>query len=331
MASKYLSKIQIGKETVAGTAVAATAVWRGLGAMQDNRNIKVVDENVGYLPTLNRTYTERLLAAITFEQTEATFEQLPYLLNAGVKGVAGVQDGAGTGYVYTYPVSLTSANTPYTYTIEAGDGTQAEEMEYAFVKKLRLSWQAGQGLMMAADWVGRQVSLCSFTGALTIPSVEEIVKAKLYLDDSGGTIGTTQKTSTFLKMDMELETGFVERFTGDGQLYYTAHRMTKPKATMKIMFEHDAAALAAKVDWRAETTQLLKILFEGSALGTGATYTYKSLVLLMSGVWTSFNKLGEDDGNSVVEGTLEMAESIADTAEVDAMNLIVVNELSALP
>lgn len=330
MGSKYLSRIQIGKESTAGTAVAATTYWRGIGALQDERNVRFVPEDVGYLAGVDRTYTEKLLGAIGFEQTEATFEQIGYLLNAGVVGVAGVQDGAGSGYVYTHPISNTAAATPYTYTIEAGDGQQAEEMEYSFVKAIRLTGQTGQALMMAGDWVGRQVANTTFTGSLSLPSVEEIImsKGKIYYDASGGTIGSTQKTGTLLKIAFELKTGFVERFTGDGYLYFSAHRMTRPEATLKVTFEHDAMGVLMKTDWRAESTKLIRLLWQGSALGTAGTYTYKTLQLDLAGKWLNVNKLGEDDGNSVVEGTFQMAYSSADAL---LGQFLVVNELSALP
>jgi len=118
---KALRKIQLGDESPAGTAVAASTIWRGLGAIEDQREVVFAEEDVGVLPGVDRTYTPKLLAALAMEETEATFEQLPYILEAGVKSVSGVKDGDGSGYAYTFAFPTTAANTPLTYTIEMGD------------------------------------------------------------------------------------------------------------------------------------------------------------------------------------------------------------------
>ncbi len=129
----------IGKETVNGTAVPTTALWRGVGAIEDQREVEFVEEDVGYLSGTDRTMTPKLLAGIEFEETPATFEQLPYVLNAGIEGVAGVKDGSGTGYIYTYTYPTTALKTPYSYTIESGDLYAVEEMEYGLVEEFELS------------------------------------------------------------------------------------------------------------------------------------------------------------------------------------------------
>lgn len=47
---KRLSYIQLGKESTAGTAVAATAIWRGMGsALSDDREIVQVEELIAIM------------------------------------------------------------------------------------------------------------------------------------------------------------------------------------------------------------------------------------------------------------------------------------------
>jgi len=153
------------REANAGTAVASTTIWRGLGVLDDKREIKFPDENVGIIGGTDRSYVSQLAGAISFESVEATFEQLPHILEAGVKLVGtGVADGAGSGKIYAYPFPTTALNTIKTYTIEGGDNQQAEEMEYAFVDSFKLSGNPGEALMMDAQWIGRQVTNTTFTG-----------------------------------------------------------------------------------------------------------------------------------------------------------------------
>jgi len=76
-----LGKLQLGRETTPGTSVAATTVWRGAASfIEDQRLVKIVEEMVGILGGTNRSYIPELLAGVKLSETEATFEQFPYLL-----------------------------------------------------------------------------------------------------------------------------------------------------------------------------------------------------------------------------------------------------------
>ena len=281
---------------------------------------------------VDRTYVPKLGAQIAFEETEATFEQILYLLLAGVDGsVSGVQDGAGSDYVYTFPFATTAQNSPKTYTIESGDDQAVEEMEYAFVTEFALNGAVEEALKMNATWVGRQVSTSSFTGGLSIPSVEEILfsKGKLYIDDSGGTIGTTQKSNTLISASLSVKTGFQVVRAADGQLYFSTVKQIAPEITLEITFEHDGTATAEKAKWRSEDTRLTRLLFEGSTVSTpGTSYSKKTLIIDLAGRWEKFGVLGEQDGDDIVTGTLR-----ARYSSTDALfgQFVVVNELSSVP
>lgn len=332
MGIKALRKIQLGLESVSGTPVAATELFRGIGTLEDKGPVEIVeDEDIGIIGGDDRSMRPMLLGGISMEDTPATFEQLCYLLAAGVKDVvAGVQDGAGSGYVYAYPFPTTAKNDVKSYTIEGGDDQEVEEMEYAHVESFALTGKPGEALIMSSEWIGRQVIVSSFTGSIAVPAVEEILfsKAKLYIDAVGGTIGSTLKSSTFLGMDLNVVTGWKPVFTADGQLYFTNIEMSKPEISLDITFEHDAIGAAAKVDWRAETPRLIRVIIEGSALGTaGTTYTYKTLILDFAAKITSVTKLGEADGNDIL--TVSFVPKYNSTGALFAQ-IVVVNELTSL-
>ena len=166
MGARQLRKLQWGKETTPGTAVAATFLWRGSGTLKDERDVKFATEDVGILTDTDRSYIDKLLASLALTPTEATFEQLPYLFEMGVKLVGtGAADGAGTDKVYTYPLSSTAQNTIKTYTIEGGDNAGAERMEYCYADTITLDGKAYGPLMMSAQLYGRQSAVNAFTGS----------------------------------------------------------------------------------------------------------------------------------------------------------------------
>ncbi len=329
---KALRRIQIGKETTAGTAVNATTIWRGEGVLQDERELVWVPEDVGLLVPTDRLYVPKYGATVTLDETPATFEQLPYLLIASLAGITtGTTDTGGSGKIWTFDAPTTQAPTIKTLTIEAGDNIRADDMEYAYVESLTLSGAAGEGVMMGATLRGRQATDSEFTGSLAIPAVEEILfgKGKLYIDDT--TMGTTQKTETWLGFSLTIPSSWKAVYTGDGNLYFTkieyvGHRQSP--ITGEITLEHDATAEAEIGKARNQTTRLIRMEFQGSALTTAGTYTYKTLRLDLPVIYTAVPALEDMDGDDIV--TFPFQVSYGATGS-QAPQITIVNELTTLP
>jgi hypothetical protein len=304
MGIKALRKIQLGKETTAGTAVAASIIWRGTGTLEDQREVIFPDEDIGYLSGVDRLYCPKLLAGFVFDAVPATFEQLPIILSAGVKNVVtGVTDTGGSGKVYTYTFPTTAQNIFTTWTIEGGDDSGAEEMEYSFVESFEISGNGGEAVMMSSNWIGRQVSTSTFTTPLSVPTVEEVLfgNGKMYID--GTTIGTTQVTNTLLGFALRVNSGIVTKFTADGQKYFSFATQTKPEVLFDVTFEHNASAVSEKAAWRAGTARLIRLDIAGNALTTAGTFSNKLLRVDLAGKWERFDKIGETNGNDIVTGT----------------------------
>lgn len=324
---KALRKIQIGRESTAGTAVPATEIWRGEGAGEDQRTVVFPVEDVGYLSGVNRSYTPRVYGALDMSATPATFEQLPHILEAGVKTVTATADGSG--YVYTYPLPTTAANTIKTYTLEAGDNQQAEEAEYAQCRSFGISGAPGEALMLTADWYGRQRTKTTFT-SLSLTAVEEMLfqNTKLYIDAIGGTAGATQATNTLLGFELNVTTGMTPVWTADGQLYFSFSKTVQPEVLLTCTFEHDAVGVARRDDFAAGTARLVRLLTTGTALtGSGGTYTTKALQIDLAAKIDSIETIDEIDGNDVVRVTFRARYSSTSSSFA---TITVCNTLAAL-
>ena len=330
--SRALRKLQLGKESTKGTPVAATTIWRGMGVIKDNREVMFPEEDVGILGGTDRSYIARYWSELAMPAVESTFEQIPYIFTAGVEGLTtGSADTGGSGYIYQYDAPTTAQNTTTTYTIEGGDDQQAEEFDYAFVKHFNLSGDGQGALMMSADWTGRVTTNSTFTGSLSIPSVEEIIvnKATLYIDNAGGTIGTTTVSNTLFGLDFDYTTGLQEYWAVDGSLDFSLTKFTTDDIVLTATYEHNASAVSEKAKYRDGDVRLVRLKFEGSALTTaGTTYTYKTLILDMAGVYEDWSELQDQDGNDVVTATLRVRYSETDSFKFQA---VVVNENATLP
>lgn len=328
-----LKQFQIGKEVTLGTAVVSTTYLRGETFGKDESEIEYPKEDVGVIGGVGRSFIPKQDGTVPLDETPCTFEQLPYLLNAGVRGVAGVQDGAGTDYIYTYPLPSTTVYTPYTYTGRVGDNQQAELWTALFAEEIKIKGDAEKAWTMSATFRGWPGGPTTFTGSVAIPTVSESIfgLGSLWIDAVGGTIGTTQKTNTFRSFELTLSKIYVARWTGNAaNKYYTHLNMNgEPEITCTFKLEHDTTAVAERAKTRARTPLLLRIQTQGAALGTaGTAYTKKTIRIDMAGSYEEPEEYEDDDGTT---GLTFKFRNHYDPTFGSRGTIYIANELSALP
>jgi len=333
MTARSTRFIQLGREDVAaGTATAATTVWAGEANKFENLAVQVFPkEDVGRLSPLGRSYVPKVGGQLTPPPCPATFEQIVHIFEAGIE--TDTPAAEGSGYIYEYNLPTTAANTIKTYTIEAGDATQCDEVEYCFVSQFKLAGTADTALTMQPTWIGRQLTDATKTAAQVVPAVRETImagKGAVYIDATFGSLGATAVASTIIGFSMDVSTGLTPHFTNDnGQLYFTDVNQNGATATIDLTMEYNATALAEEAAYLAGTGRFLRIQFNGSALGTtGATYTTKALRIDCYGKWESFSQLDESpEGNDILTGKFR----ILDDGTNLFCNFYVCNNLAAVP
>lgn len=329
---KALAKVQMGKESTQGQAVAATFKWPGpFAPMDDQMTLIFPDIAAGNFGGVPHGFISAYKGIVQMPQQPAAFETLPVIVAAGLDGAAATPAGPGSDSEYTYTGTMPSTaapTTPKTQTIEAGDDQQAEEMAFCFVEGFELSGAIDEAWQVQATWRGRQVSTTTFTASLSLPTgLEEIPfnGTKLYIDASGGTIGTTEKAGTLLSARLVWPASFAVYGAASGYLYFHGVKAVDNAPTLEILFEHDGTAVTEIAAWRAQTVRLIRLLTEGSVIGGT---TKKSLTIDVAGQWQKFEPLGEQNGNHVAKGTLRIAYSEDDSLRGE---IVVVNALSAMP
>ena len=327
------NKNQFGRESTAGTGVAATVIWRGpFASIEDARTVVVVDENIGLLINAERSYTSQYLARLAMPATELTFAQAPHILEAGVGTVS--PTGAGP-YLYTYAFPTNNTvNTIKTYTIEAYNviaDADYREMTYGFVEEFTFEANAGEAWRMSANWVGRQVATGTPTSLSTLQTGNDIVpamlaKTKLYIDASGGTVGTTQKTGVLMGASMRVRTGLVPVMVGDGQLYFVSHKFTKPEITFSLTLELEENGGASVVNtertaFEADGTRLLRLSCDGNSAS-------QSIVMDWAGKYDRVGGYTNNNGNTTV--TLE-GHGVYSSTDALFWSCAIENSLASLP
>jgi hypothetical protein len=303
---RKLRELQLAREATAGTAGTPDILWRGPVQMpEDTRNRVFVEENVGQRDPTGRYYDAALQAIINMPEQPATFDQLVHVLEAGITEETPAQDGTG-GYQYAYVLNA-AANDPKTYTMRGGDNSDVLEAEYCFVTQFELSGRVDEAVMLTAAWEGRQVEDASLE-TLSPSSVEEILfnQGKIYIDDSGGTIGTTEKAGSLLGFRLVVQTGWRAVRGADGNLYFYAIKNVGGMATLELTLEHDAVATAERAAMRSGSVRLVRLQFDGSTIAGGSNFSGKALRIDFEGKWQadSFRTLEDENGDDIVTGTL---------------------------
>lgn len=275
MGSQFAKRVQIGLESTRGTAVAATAIL-----IPDQDGFSAQERRIFHQPqdeilSLSRfRNTRRQLAGIeeaTWSfQGDATYEQLPYWLN----GLIEPATVTGTSpYVYTYAPNYGATNAQKTYTIEYGDDTQAYELEFAYVKSLSISGGNHQPVKVSVQGGARQKTETSFTGALSVPTVEAIMgnSCGLYYGTSWSNLtgGGTAATATLIDWSISMESGLMPSKRADGNNYFTLLGEGK-RQMMRYSFtlEFNSVAnttLDLSSDFQAGTQQWFEIRTAGAA------------------------------------------------------------------
>ena len=305
---RALSKIQWGKESAAahGTAVAADTILAGaeIAAINPDRKPSYYDDALGLRMRSTRAVIYQYLAQNTIKLPACYFQALPMVLSCGIKGnvTPAEQTPFQADYLWDHTPSLTATNAPDSITLEAGDDTQAYELEYLMFESLKLAGQIAQGaeespVSLEAAYFARQVSPVSFTGGLSFPSMETM-NAKLsrfYVDTTWAGRGTTEKTGTIRAWELELLTGLHPKFLGSANKYFDVHGENFIEVMLTLTLEGNANADALFDYYRAGTKIALGMKVSGALIGTGVAH---SLTANLWGTFEHVTPLSEEAGGN---------------------------------
>lgn len=309
---KSMRRVQWGRETVAGVAVPATAIWRGpANTHDDQREIVNPEEQTGFFSGTDRTYYPKAMSVLPLAETEATFEQLQYLFVmsfAPDKYVGSAQGVSGSTVVFENPVPTRLAPAlVQPYTVESGDDFLSQFTTYSLCRQISFTGNAGAALRVSAELFGRDVGTMnggSFTNSATLREVEEILvsRGSLFLDAISGAYMTTRIATQILGFDMNITPVWEPKFTMDGGTFFSYAVLTRVDITGQIRFEHDLAGTAEMYNWRNNVPRLLGVNYVGGTIPNGITFTNKTFQVKLPIRWQKFGPLTDQNGNDILTG-----------------------------
>ena len=327
-----LYKVQSGKETTPGTAVAATAKWVGDLTPSPSPEWAELQRPslVGAFDAvrIKDSWEADYKGPLTFEAP------LLHLLSAGVRGGVTPTQPDATNHpsvrLWTFTPTATTSGQHQTLTLEFGDDVRVWRATYCLVSELGISGKAGERLELSASLFGRsQVELpAGFTPGLPeVPAnIATMANTKLYVDAATGSYGTTEVPGVIVSMEVSLNTGLAPVWAA-GSLDFAVHSEQRRELTITLRGLFNNVWAAEWAQFAQGARRKLRLHIEGPAISG----PYKRFVQIdVFGRWREVGALPPEaeEGMTVMELTFK---SEYDPALGADFVIRVQNDIASLP
>lgn len=328
---RQLEISQVGLESTHGTAVAATrkayTLWTPFSYTKD---LVFAEAATGTLePDIDATYGRP--APTQHNGSEAlTFEDFAWWCQCWLKGgVSGSTDGGSpAAYTYTFDPSNT-AEALKSFTLERGTTTLPYEFNQAMVNSatLRINPDTDGYWMLDVEAMSRKPTQTAMTGSIS-DRTREYIKAPgtvIYIDDAGGTIGTTQVTGKFIGGSVTVLNNLDFKAFAEDENDVAANKVGigKRQVTAQLTFEHDDDDEFANYREDVPVERLVRIQRTGTTIHDAVT---KRARIDLYGFWSAV-AMDYRNNNKIITLTLSGRRNVSASKTVNAA---IVNALSAL-
>lgn len=329
MGSSDLRVAQIGKQASFGTPVAATAKFMGVTNLSFKPEV-TIQQSTYLQGDLAPAHAARATDKRGGGKLEGdlTFEDVVILASASIKGGV-TPTGASADKTWDYAAPLSTTPNVDLRTIEYYDGGQEYELTDAFISNLVISGASGELVKFSSDWLGREIVKSTLTAALSNRATETLPMGmvQLYIDDLGGTIGTTIKAATLIDFSFAYGPNTHLKKFGDGDLRPSAIGYRRPSASLTVSAEFNASAVAELDKYLSGSSgRLVRLVGLGSVIGGGNKkfqLDFAGDIMSVGDVW------GDRDGNTTVQFTLAARYDSATFANY--VKLQAINDVATMP
>lgn len=345
-AIKALTRVQVGKETTRGTAVAATR--RLVLTEATYRRIEEQEQFEGEMNGLLVRTTRPPLAVRNGTELEIAFpldfEQILFPLLAGVKGgVTPTQPGTGDAELWTFTPGVSADPAPDAYTLEFDErsGADAAGMEapYGIVSEIVIAASFEGVPTVNVSLFAQKTTDGSSTGSIALPTLNKAAGPlwAAYFDDAWADLGDTQVTGQIYGFSATIRTGLSAGFYMDGRstLDFTRYEVGPRMVDLTLDVTHDPASAALiqseEAHKSAGTTRFVRLQVDGPAFDSpdNALAHFVRLDGAYSHAPDSMqDRGGERDGNLTTQIHLQ---SVHDATQGQDFEIAVQNALAAFP
>jgi hypothetical protein len=328
---EVFSRINFGKETVKGTAVARTRRFYGVAA----GNLEIGDqfnwheaENRGQRTRVNQKTPTLLREMPTLKIQDSDgigYDDLVLPFSVGLKGG---QTGAGgaADKTWTFTPSQTATNAYESMSVDVGDDVQNYILDYGQLSRWQLSTTFGEKTHFEGDLFAQQAT----KGAASAPAENTgiVIPSDLWTVKFAATVagltGASVSANFLRTWSFEYVNGLKPRWYQDGNTFFGQSVETDIAGTLTMEVESTALAVSEFVDKaRAGTLDCVRLRATGPVLGG----TFYSLTLDIPLYWSEVKPLASvDEGVNLYTVVGKMAYDGTNSPSV-----VLVGTLAAIP
>lgn len=310
--------VQLGIESTAGTAVAATkrlaAADLSMGPRVDVSEFRPSGYKFASVTALNREWAEGTATG------PITYNELIYWLS----GVLLTATPTGTtAKTWSFTPDTDAADTKKTFTIEHGSSVRAQRYAYGLVTGLGLSFSR-TGAEYTASILAQAMEdghtlTGSLSGATPIPVVPPDVQ--VYVADTAAGLSGASALARVLSVEWNIGDRFGPVWSLNGSTDFAADVETEPSLEVKVLMEADAAGMGLLTNLRASSSKFVRIeAINSTELETDIYYT---LTIDTAGQVVDVSDFSDEDGVYAIEWTLRGVHDATwgKATQVDVINL----------
>jgi len=332
-------KLQVGKQSVIGTAVPAARVlpYRSLVVYNTNRTDPDID--VGSLDPVISPYQVAPEVTLPGASGPLTFNDLSIRLSAGIMGGITPTGSAGAGYTWTYTAASLTADVFDYYSVQTGDDTSdsAGAGTNAFGAVINtFSETMEQGLgpwTVSDDWVAAGAVYGNRTGSLNVDANPKFVfgaDTTFYLNSTPGAIGVTPITAAVRAATLTVNNNLDQKRFADGsntRFNLSAFGRGPREITLDLTVEKTTQTIAEMItaDDTPTPDRYIKISTNSTELAGTVTTCFRDVYLPMR-LYSVED--GEIENNANI--TLHYKGFYSSTLTF-SFKAVVLNSLAALP
>lgn len=317
---------QLGAETVAGTAVAASKQLRSVGispAPKMNNSARSIPGNrYPTAVTRGKRWTEASIDGFL------SYPDASYLFASLLKKVTptnGIAPNAASR-TWVFTSSVNAQDTPQTFTVETGDATTARRFAYGLVNTLSLK-TADDGIEISGSMLGKSIET-GVTKTAT-PTVITPVPAGA-VDSTVGFASSFAGAATALTRVLSLTVDFSERWkplfsTGTDDSFVDVVD-AETGFTAKMMVAANSVSDGLIADQKAGTLKFLDWTISGGIIPSCTATTYSTKIRAAVNI-TDVSEYKDSDGVYAVEFTFT---GVIDPTTNKCVEVTVVNDVSTL-
>lgn len=319
--------IQVGVETVPGTAVAATRRFQALG-IEPSPNMEIdqfrpMGQKYRSIATLSKEWVTASLSG------RGSYTELVYVLSSVIDtATITTPIGATSSRLWTFTPDSFGDDNPRTYTVEHGSAFRADRFAYGLVTEVGMSFSR-DSVELSGSMMGTALEdniTLTPSGVTSVPLVPILSSdLSVFMDNTAAALGTTQ-LGRVISAEFSLGSRFSPVWVMDAtENSYVAVIESEPDLTMSLMMEADSEGMAQLATVRNGGTRFIRIrAVDSSTIEVGHNYEF---TLDFAGKVSDTGGFSDSDGIYAIEWSFV---GVHDPAWNKAYEIRIKNNLTAL-